>query len=223
MSSSNTATGISPASGWRIISRTADAAASRLPTTATRRPLPREPRCQAKIRDWKRIKLMPRVARISPTPSHLGVNHLISSELDRRVDDEQDGGHSRARENDLTSFFESGMTPHAAVQAVDLIADHRHDDDDEHEEFEMPAVGRWSDIAPVEDFGRAVPGHDAGCVEHHEEDLGAYPAGQNWESDVTESTVGLQSLRAPSRPDPPGGLSLRQGRPMPKGGTPLSH
>ena len=72
VSSSNTATGISPASGWRIISRTADAAASRLPTIATRKPLPREPRCQAKIRDWKRIKLMPRVAKISPTTTTSG-------------------------------------------------------------------------------------------------------------------------------------------------------
>ena len=69
VSSSNTATGINPASGWRIISRTADAASSRLPTIATRNPLPREPRCQAKIRDWKRIKLMPRVARITPIRS----------------------------------------------------------------------------------------------------------------------------------------------------------
>ena len=67
VSSSNTATGMSPASGWRSISRTAAAAASRLPTMATRRPLPREPRCQAKIREWKRIRLMPADAKISPT------------------------------------------------------------------------------------------------------------------------------------------------------------
>ena len=66
VSSSKTATGISPASGWRSISRTADAAASRLPTMATRRPLPREPRCQAKMREWKRIRLMPAVAKIRP-------------------------------------------------------------------------------------------------------------------------------------------------------------
>ena len=71
------------------------------------------------------------------------------------------------------------MAPHAAVQAVDLIADQRHDHHDEHEELEVPAVFGWGDIAPVEDFGGAVPGHHAGGVEHHEEELGAHPAGQD--------------------------------------------
>ena len=44
----------------------ADAAASRVPTTATRRPLPLEPRCQAKMREWKRIRLMPAAAKNRP-------------------------------------------------------------------------------------------------------------------------------------------------------------
>ena len=88
--------------------------------------------------------------------NHLGVHHLISGQLDGRVDDEEDGGHRPAREDHLTGFFEPGMTPHAAVQAVDLIADQGHDHHDEHEELEVPAVRGRGDIAPVEDFGRAV-------------------------------------------------------------------
>ena len=94
------------------------------------------------------------------------------------------------------------MPPHAAVQTVDLIADQGHDDHEEHEELEMPAVGSWGDIAPVEDLGRAVPGHDAGGVEHHEEELGAHPTGQNGDP--------VGQVRGPTcRPGVLGGGGLR--------------
>ena len=59
------------------------AAASRLPTIATRRPLPLEPRCQAKIRDWKRTSLMPTVAKIEARKNNLGVHQLITREPDQ--------------------------------------------------------------------------------------------------------------------------------------------
>ncbi len=58
-SSSNTATGTRPAPGLRSISLMAAAPASRLPTTATRSPTRREPRCQANSLEWKRRTPMP--------------------------------------------------------------------------------------------------------------------------------------------------------------------
>ncbi len=66
-SSSNTATGTSPAPGLRSISRMAAAPASRLPTIATLKPTLREPRCQANRREWKRSRPIPAVVNMQPT------------------------------------------------------------------------------------------------------------------------------------------------------------
>ena len=103
--------------------------------------------------------------------------HLKSSQLDGPVDDEQEGGDGPTGENYLAGFFEPGVAPHAAVQAVDLVADQGHDYHDEEEEGEVPAVRRWGDVAPEEHLRSAVAGQDADGVQHHEEDLCPHTAG----------------------------------------------
>ena len=120
---------------------------------------------------------MPAVAKNRPNNDHPGVQQLISGEPDERIDDQEDGGDRHGREDHLACFFEPGVLPHAAVQPVHPVADQGHDHHDEHEDAEVPAVLGRGDVAPVEDFGRAVRRHHAGGVEHHEEEPGAHLAG----------------------------------------------
>src|SRR6185437_3610846 len=110
---------------------------------------------------------------------HFKVQHLVAGDLDRYVNQEQHGGHRAAREDHLTCLFEPGVAPHAAVQSVDLVAGQRGGERDEHEEREVPAVLIGGDVAPVEDFGRAVTGDDTDRVEYHEKELCAHAAGQD--------------------------------------------
>ena len=140
--------------------------------------------------------------------------HLKSSQLDGPVDDEQEGGDGPTGENYLAGFFEPGVAPHAAVQAVDLVADQGHDYHDEEEEGEVPAVRRWGDVAPEEHLRSAVAGQDADGVQHHEEDLCPHAAEREPGSDArgcrqTGSAARPRLRRAPARRDRPRVLSSR--------------
>ena len=110
---------------------------------------------------------------------YLSVDHLKPRQLDRAVDDEQEGGDRPAGEDYLTGFFEPGVTPHTAVQAVDLVTEQGDEYHDEEEKREVPAVRRWCDVAPEEDLRSAVARQDTDGVQHHEEELRPHPAGEN--------------------------------------------
>ena len=225
-SSSKTATGISPASGWRSISRTADAAASpraddgHPEAAALRAALPGED------------------ARVETDQAHAGgredqaeqhhsrVEQLIPGQPDERIHDHEDGGDRDGREDHLACLFEPGVLPHAPVQPVHAVADEGHDHHDEDEDAEVPAVLGRRDVAPVEDLGRAVRRHHAGGVEDHEEQLGAHLAGPHryLSRERHGPAVGLTGRdRGPGRAlDRPSGPSSRCAQPLPRSGRPAS-
>ena len=214
-SSSKTATGISPASGWRNISRTADAAAPRVPTMATRRPLPRAalPGEDARV-ETDQAHAAGREDQAEQ--HHSRVEQLIPGQPDERIHDHEDGGDGDGREDHLPCLFQPGVLPHAPVQPVHAVADEGHDHHDEDEDAEVPAVLGRCDVAPVEDLGHAVRRHHAGGVEDHEEQLGAHLAGPHryLSRERHGPAVGLTGRhQGPGRAHRPSGPSSRCAQP----------
>ena len=177
LSSSNTATGTRPAPGLRSISRMAAAPASRLPTTATRRPTRLAPRCQANSREWKRRTPMPIGGEHASHHDDGDRDVLESVPLAHRVQHHQDAHHHGGRQDQLAGLLNAGVAPHPAVQPEDVVGHQRDDQGHGQEGGQVLPVQPWGLVPEVGDLGQAVPGDDTDGVEQGEHQTGPDPAG----------------------------------------------
>ena len=122
---------------------------------------------------------MPMVANMQPTTTTISGTSSIRSGgragRGRPGRTRIDGG----RQDQLAGLLDTGVAPHAAVEAEDVVGDQGDDHAPRGGTRRSAASSGPGLVAEVGDLGQAVAGDDAEGVEQDEDDPGPDPAGEH--------------------------------------------